>query len=134
MKFHTFMLASAFTAFSSTALAQQAAAGPATPVTIPAMTCENPGEGAGIEPSYAQVQRFQKRIDAYKSCVNDYAKAMGAKASEYADVAKTYTNAGNAAIESYNAYVTGLNAKQKSADGGDARPAPSSANTDKPKY
>ena len=137
MKIHPFIFAFAFAACSSATLAQQAAGGPANPGSIPAMNCENPGDSAGIEPNYAQIQRFQKKIDVYKLCVNDYAKAMGAKANEHVEIAKTYSNAANGAIESYNTYVTALNAKQKSADGGDSRQTPSSgggATGSKPKY
>lgn len=113
MKIQPFVLATALIACASAASAQQAATGSTSPSAVPAMNCEKPGDSVGIEPSNAQQQRFQKKIDAYKACVSDYAKAMGAKANEYVDLAKTYSNAANAAVESYNAYVTALNERQK---------------------
>lgn len=113
MKIQRFVLAAALVACASAASAQQAASGSTNPSAVPAMNCEKPGDSAGIEPSNAQQQRFQKKVDAYKVCVNDYAKAMGAKANEYVDLARSYSNAANGAIESYNAYVTALNEKQK---------------------
>ena len=135
MKIHPFLCASAFAACSSAALAQQAAAGSTNPA-IPPMNCEKPGDSAGIEPNYAQQQRFQKKVGTYKLCVDDYAKAMSAKADEYVEIAKTYTNAANGAIDSYNTYVTALNAKQKGIDGGSPRQpaAAEPAANPKPKY
>lgn len=100
--------------------AQQSAPVPAPPptpsagaVAVPPMQCDKPGDNAGIEPNQAQINRFQKKVDDYKLCVNGYAKSMGAKSNEFAEMARTYAAAANGAIEEYNAYVTALNAKMK---------------------
>lgn len=124
--------------FALSAHAQQGAPAPAsasTPaasaVAIPAMQCEKPGDNPGIEPNQAQINRFQKKVDDYKLCVNAYAKSTGAKANEFADSARAYSAAANGAIEEYNAYVTALNAKAKGESGG-ARQG--STSDSKPKY
>lgn len=82
-------------------------------VAVPQMQCEKPGDSPGVDPSPTQMNRFQKRVDDYKVCVNDYAKTTGAKANEYAELARAHANAANTAIEGYNAYVTELNEKVK---------------------
>ena len=66
----------AFAFAACAAFAQQPAPAAASAGVIPTMNCEKPGDSAGIEPSNAQVVRFQKKVDAYKNCVNEYAKAM----------------------------------------------------------
>ena len=94
--------------FATSAYAQ--ATLPAPPV--PPMACENPGNPpANSSPAMA---RFQKKVDEYKVCVNDYAKTTGAKANEYADAARAYSNAANEAIDGYNTYIKALNEKTNS--------------------
>ena len=85
----------------------------ATAVPVPAMDCENPGS-APLDKASPQMGRFTKKVDDYKTCVNAYSKATGAKSNEYADQAKAYNEAANKAIEEYNAYVTKLNESTKS--------------------
>ena len=113
------------------AFAQQPAPAVASAEAVAPMNCEKPGDSAGIELSNAQVVRFQKKLDAYKNCVNEYAKAMGAKANEHAGLAKNYAAAANGAIEDYNVYATALNAKN-GGDAGEVRQGPPAVS--KPKY
>ena len=123
----------AFAFAACAAFAQQPAPAAASAGVIPTMNCEKPGDSAGIDPTHAQVVRFQKKVDAYKDCVNDYVKAMGAKANEYSALAKTYIDAGNGAIQNYNAYVNALNAQSGGADStGSVPQAPAAVG--KPKY
>lgn len=121
--------ACAAAALALSAHAQQSTPTPPVPaasaVVVPPMQCEKPGDNAGIEPNQAQINRFQKKVDDYKLCVNGYAKSMGAKSNEFADMARTYAAAANGAIEEYNAYVTSLNAKFKSDAGDSKQGAPS---------
>lgn len=102
--------------------AQQTAPAPAsTPaanaVAVPTMPCEKPPPTPGIEPSAAQLRRFQKQIDSYRICVNEYARAMAAKSNEHADQARAYAAAANGAIADYNSYVNELNARTKGESG-----------------
>ena len=85
------------------------AASDAPPVAnVPPMQCEKPGNPPLDQ---AQMLRFGKRVDEYKLCVNEYARTMGAKGNEYADIARVYTNAANGAVDQYNEYVKDLNEK-----------------------
>ena len=121
--------------FGVSAHAQQAgsAAAPSSTAAVPPMSCQNPGDSVGIEPTKAQVDRFQKRIDEYKRCVDEYSRSMGAKANEHIELAKTYTAAANGAITTYNDYVTALNARSKGTPGEpNAKPVLPAA--DKPRY
>jgi hypothetical protein len=86
---------------------QGAPAAPAMP-TIPPMQCEKPGNPPLDQ---QQMLRFGKRVDEYKLCVNEYARQMGTKGNEYADIARAYTNAANGAVDQYNEYVKDLNEK-----------------------
>ncbi len=113
-----FLSASLVLAALPSAHAQQPApTPPTTAVTVPPMTCESPG-AAPIGPPGPSFTRFQKRVDDYKVCVNQYAAAAGAKSNEFADQARAYADAANKAIDSYNAYVTALNESTKSTKSG----------------
>lgn len=107
MKYADLMLAGLVSAVCFMAAAQQSPA----PFTIPAHNCEKPAGGPGVQPSYEQTQRFQKKVDAYKDCINKYASDMRKQADEHLEITKKYQDAGNAAINEYNAYVTDLNAQ-----------------------
>lgn len=103
---------------ATSAPAQQPAPTPA--VEVPAMTCPSPG-GLPVDRGGAEMGRFQKRVDDYKVCVNEYTKATGAKANEYAAQSRAYAEASNKAIDDYNAYVTGLNEASKAGKAGSAK-------------
>ncbi len=94
---------------ATTAHAQQPA--PAAAVDIPPMNCDKPTPLIEENPSNATLTRMQKRVEAYKNCVNDYAKANGAKAQELVAQANAYREAANHAIEEYNAFANELNAR-----------------------
>lgn len=101
-------------------------------VAIPPAQCEKPPAGPMIDPTSAQTKRFQKQVGDYKSCVDEYAKAMGAKSNEHAELARAYESAANSAIDSYNTYVTDLNARAKGGSGDPKQE--SSPSSSKPKY
>ena len=137
MNFKTHLMslsACAAAVFALSAHAQQTAPTPAptaSAVAVPPMQCEKPGDNPGIDPSQAQINRFQKKVDDYKLCVNGYAKTTGEKSNELADMARAYAAAANGAIEEYNAYVTALNARMKGETGELTKGPPV---TSKPKY
>ncbi|MGI9025094.1 MAG: hypothetical protein ACR2GP_05860 [Burkholderiaceae bacterium] len=123
--------------FALSAHAQQSTPAPAhaapaaTTVAVPPIQCEKPADTPLLDPSSAHLKRFQKQVDDYKVCVNEYSRSMGAKSNEYADQARAYAAAANGAIDDYNTYVTALNARAKG-ESGDVKQGPSSGS--KPKY
>ena len=122
MKYTPLMLAGLVSAACFTAFAQQSSA----PVAIPPHNCEKPAGGPGVQPTYEQTQRFQKKVDAYKDCINKYVSEMRKQADEHLEITKKYQDAGNAAVGEYNAYVTDLNtqlgSKDKNSSGLSAQP------------
>lgn len=86
---------------------------PASSADVPVLNCTNPGFPP-LDRASPEMGRFQKRVDAYKVCVNDYTKTVGAKSNELAAQAQVYSDAANKAIDDYNTYVTSLNEKTKS--------------------
>ena len=112
MRHHDLFLDCLVSALSLAAAAQQAAG----PVTPPAHQCEKPVGGPGIDPTFEQQKRFQKKVDTYKECINKYVGEKKALADEHFEIAKKYQEAGNAAIGEYNAYVTDLNAQYGNKD------------------
>ena len=97
------------------AIAQQPAPAAAA-VVVPPMNCENPG-AVPIGPQGPAMTRFQKKVDDYKICVNQYVAATGAKSNEFNEQARVYRDAANKAIDDYNAYVTKLNEATKTDSG-----------------
>ena len=95
--------------FAASAHAQQ----PAATVEVPSMNCPSPGSPP-LDRASPDMARFQKRVDEYKVCVNQYASTTGAKANEYAAQSRAWSDAANKAIDDYNAYVTKLNEATKS--------------------
>ena len=92
------------------ATAQTAAPAPAaTPVVVPAMDCPTPGDVPKPVAGMNTAERFQKKVDDYKKCVNTYSMALRTQAIEHQQTAKAYSDASNAAIEGYNAYVNKIN-------------------------
>jgi len=99
------------------AVAQQPAAAPVpAPIVIPPNTCTKPSDFMPTFQSNEQLQRFQKSLEAYKSCVRDYVQANAAKSNELAAQARAYNEAANAAVNDINAYLTGLNEQTKNAN------------------
>lgn len=87
----------------------QPAPAPAAAVEVAPNTCVKPGDAPPVDRTGTELPKFQKRLDAYKACVNEYAAANGAKANDFAAQSRAYSAAANKAIEDYNAYVTMLN-------------------------
>lgn len=98
------------------AVAQQPAAAP-TAVEVPQSTCKEPGF-APLDRNSPDMGRFQKRFDEYKVCVQAYAAANQAKATEYETQARAYSDAANKTIDAYNSYVNNLNDANKSTKSG----------------
>ncbi len=96
---------------AASATAQQPA--PAAAVDVPPINCEKPTPLLEESPSNATIARQQKRLEAYKNCVNDYVKTNSEKAQELVGQANAYRDAANKAIDQYNAYATELNARTK---------------------
>lgn len=114
--------AALFALFASSVHAQQSAPAPAAApaanaVAVPPISCEKPPPTPGIDPGSAQIKRFQKQVEDYKTCVNEYARAMGVKSNEYAAQARAYAAAANGAIDEYNTFATDLNARSKAESG-----------------
>lgn len=112
MRHHDLFLACLVSAMSLAAAAQQA---PGT-VTPPAHQCEKPVGGPGINPTFDQQKRFQKKVDTYKECINKYVDEMKVRSDEHFEITRKYQEAGNAAVSEYNAYVTSLNAQYGNKD------------------
>lgn len=102
---------------ASSAHAQQPAPATTPSVDVPPMTCTVPGSPP-LDRAGSDMGRFQKRVDDYKVCVNQYTQSTGAKANEYAAQSRAYADAANKAIDDYNTYVTALNEATKSTKGG----------------
>ena len=86
---------------------------PATTVDVPPMKCEKPTRILQENSSSAEISRMQKEIDAYKKCVNDYAKLNDDKAQALIAQANAYREAANHAIGEYNDYAIELNVRTK---------------------
>ena len=98
----------------------QDAAGAGAAVVVPAMTCEKPG-ALPLDRASPDMGRFQKRMDAYQGCVNEYARAQAAKANAYAAQSRAYGEAANKTIDDFNAYVADLNERTKGDKSGTAK-------------
>ena len=112
MKSINVFLASVIPAISFATAAQQL---PAL-VTPPAHKCEKPVGGPGVDPTYEQQKRSQKKVDSYKKCINKYAAEMKTQADEHFEITKRFQDAANAAIDEYNAYANDLNAQHGNKD------------------
>ena len=131
-RFSTSAAATLFAVFAFPAYAQQPAPAPsASSVVVPPMKCEKPADTPLLDPSSTHIKRFQKQVDDYKTCVNEYSRAMGAKSNEYNDQARAYSAAANGAIDDYNTYVTALNARAKGGESGEIKQGPSSGGKSK---
>ena len=73
------------------------------------MDCPTPGNVPKPQPGMNTAEKFQKKVEDYKKCVNTYSMSLRAQATDHAQTAKAYSDASNAAIESYNTYVNMLN-------------------------
>ncbi len=90
---------------STLLLAGSAHAQQAAVADIPPYDCKKPGEYQPIDKSGPEQARFVKRRDAYKTCVDEYAKVARAKVAELSAEADAWNAAGNKAIDEFNAYV-----------------------------
>ena len=121
----------ALPAYAQSTAAPAAPVAPAAPaVVISPMKCEKPADTPLLDPSSTHIKRFQKQVDDYKVCVNEYSRAMGAKSNEYADQARAYAAAANGAIDDYNTYVNALNARSKG-ESGEVKQGPPSGSKQK---
>jgi hypothetical protein len=113
----SFRSALALSAVAVTLTSQPVRAQDAAPVSgPPPLDCAKPGDPPKPGASNADITRFQKRLDEYKTCVSTYTKANAAKAQEYQAQARAYSDAANGAVDGFNAYVTELNQKRQDAE------------------
>jgi hypothetical protein len=100
-------------------------------VDVPKNPCVKPSDYKPIDATSAEMARVTKRVDAYKNCINDYAKGANGKAADLASQAQAYQEAGNQAIDEFNAFVAELNKNNKGGDPSSPdrpkAPAPTSA-------
>ncbi len=94
-------------------LATAAHAQQPAPVVVEPMKCDKPTRLMSDNPSSAEVSRAQKEVEAYKNCVNAYAKSNADKAQALIAQANAYREAANSAIGEYNDFATELNARSK---------------------
>ena len=105
-------------AFGQQAVPASASASPS--VVVPPMNCPKPSDFMPNFKTTQELNRFNKSLDVYKSCVNDYVKANSTKATELAAQANAYNDAANDQIKGFNAYMVELNEASKAA--GDKSP------------
>jgi hypothetical protein len=99
-------LAAACATFSSHAQTTAPAA-----ADIPKNPCVKPSDYVPLDGTSAEMARVTKRVDTYKNCINDYSKGVNGKANELASQAQAYQDAGNQAVDEFNAFVAELNSK-----------------------
>lgn len=82
---------------------------PTPPVDVPRHKCEPKPKmpGPALRQDSMVVRKLQREIDAYKTCMKVYA-------DERAAAAKAHTDAGNEAINEYNATMKELQDAQQS--------------------
>jgi hypothetical protein len=97
--------------FSSRAQTPPAAA------DIPKNPCAKPSDYVPMDGTSAEMARVTKRVDAYKNCINDYSKGVNGKAADLVSQAQAYQEAGNQAVDEFNAFVAELNAKTNKGSG-----------------
>ena len=110
-------------AFAALVLALPAAAQQATPapVAVAPMTCTKPADFMPTFRSSQELARFQKSLDVYKTCVDQYVQANSTHANQLVAEARAYNDSANEAIKNFNAYMTELNEASKNA--GDKPPS-----------
>jgi hypothetical protein len=102
-----------------------------TPPTVPPMQCDKPSDYVPVGGGTAEQQnRVKKRMETYKTCVNDYATGLDAKIKDLTAQAQAYQDAANKAVTDYNAYnkdmVARLNSTDSNGGGSAAAGAPKS--------
>jgi hypothetical protein len=95
----------AFTALSSTALAQQAPAPAAAAAPLPKHGCTKPGEFPGNLASDVQRRTWQKDFVAYIDCLKKFVEEQQALAKPHVDAANAAVNEYNAGVKDYNEQV-----------------------------
>jgi hypothetical protein len=78
-------------------------------VNVTPPTCEKPGDPP-LQPTADQQRRFDKKRDAYKSCVMGFVDDMKKQAIAHEDAARKYADAANNAINEYNTWASEFNA------------------------
>lgn len=92
------------------------------PADIPKNPCAKPSDYVPMDGTSAEMARVSKRVDAYKNCINDYSKGVNGKAAELVSQAQAYQDAGNQAVDEFNAFVAELNSKTNKGGGASDRP------------
>ncbi len=87
--------------FAAGAFAQASTAQPPAAAARPAPNCVKP-EQPGRLATNNQFKTFGTEVNAYRDCMQAFAKAQG-------DLAKLHAEIGNSAIKEYNDYILELN-------------------------
>jgi hypothetical protein len=88
-----------------------------TPPAVPPMACEKPADYVPVGGGTGEQQnRIKKRMDSYKTCVNNYVTSLNAKTAEMNAAMQAYQDAANKAVNDYNTYnkdmVTRMNGQE----------------------
>ncbi len=75
----------------------------------PALHCQKPTPPAKAKPTKAQVNRYNKELPKYRSCIQTYVSARSSDARKYSALSQANAKAANAAIAQFNALVKEVN-------------------------
>ena len=105
--------ASAAACVTFTATAQQPAAAPVA--DVPAMKCEKPGNvpGQAMMADQSIRRRYEREVKTYGDCVKAYVAERQTAAKTLQQSAQANADAGNAAVNEYNALMKQLNDANK---------------------
>ncbi len=78
---------------------------PAPADKVPVIDCQKPTLPPKIEPTSAQVKRFNAEYAKYKPCVMGYVDRRQKDAKQYNALAQAHQDAANAAIHDYNEFA-----------------------------
>lgn len=106
----TTVLAVALLAAAVPALAQQAAA-----PSVPAISCGTPPDlpSSRMMEERTIKSRFERELKMYGDCVKNYVSDRQKSANEMSAAAKAHMDAGNKAVQDYNALMKQLNEAAK---------------------
>ncbi|TAM11573.1 MAG: hypothetical protein EPN72_10915 [Nevskiaceae bacterium] len=76
---------------------------------VPAASCQPPKSPPANGASAPQIDAYNNALPKYRQCVQDYVNARTADAEKYTALAKTNSEAANAAVEQYNKFVKSAN-------------------------
>jgi len=109
-------------AMASVGYAQQAPSppDPAT-IVIPQPACEKPPTNPGLGATQAEQVRWNKRVNAYGKCIQEYTKNIEATAKQWDAIAQKYIDSSVKAADDFNAYIAQVR-KENDEEDPDATP------------